>query len=315
MPKATKKATGAAKPSVGGVQKTRARSVHIEKRPRNFGIGGAIQPKRDLTRFVRWPKYIRLQRQKRVLGKRLKVPAVVNQFTQTLDKNAAQALFTLLDKYSPETKVAKKQRLLAKAAAGAAAPADAKKPQVVKFGLNHVTALVEQKKAKLIVIAHDVDPLELVLWLPTLCRKKGIPYVIVKGKARLGRVVHQKTAAALAIVDVDAKDKKDLADLVQRANNNFVSRYQRTMKTQGGGVMGPKHTARKAKYARRVAREATGLEQQKKQKAVKLERAAAEKAAQDKVSADKPAEKPAEKKADAKKTDAKKPDTKRAPKK
>jgi large subunit ribosomal protein L7Ae len=293
MPKATKKAAGAAKPAAGGVTKSRTRSPLIEKRPRNFGIGGDIQPKRDLTRFVRWPKYIRIQRQKRVLGKRLKVPPVVNQFTQTLDKNAAQTLFTLLEKYSPETKVAKKQRLLAQAAAGAAAPADAKKPLVVKFGLNHVTGLVEQKKAKLVVIAHDVDPIELVLWLPTLCRKKGVPFVIVKGKSRLGRVVHQKTAAVVAVVDVDQKDKKDLADLVQRANDNFVGRYTRTLKTVGGGVMGPKHTARKAKYQRRVAREATGLEQQKKQKAVKAERAAAEKAAADKVAEKAAADKPA----------------------
>ena len=44
-----------------------------EKRPKNFAIGGDIQPKRDLTRFVRWPRYIRLQRQKRVLLLRLKV--------------------------------------------------------------------------------------------------------------------------------------------------------------------------------------------------------------------------------------------------
>jgi large subunit ribosomal protein L7Ae len=58
----------------------------IEKRPRNFGIGGNIQPKRDLTRFVKWPKYIRLQRQKQVLYQRLKVPPSINQFTQTLDK-------------------------------------------------------------------------------------------------------------------------------------------------------------------------------------------------------------------------------------
>ena len=291
MPKATKKATSGSKPVTGGVSKARqAQKVLFEKRPRNFGIGGDIQPKRDLTRFVRWPRYIKLQRQKRVLLKRLKVPPVVNQFTQTVDKNAAQALFTLLGKYSPETKAAKKQRLLAKAAAGAAAPADTKKPLVVKFGLNHVTALVEQKKAKLVVIAHDVDPIELVLWLPTLCRKKGIPYLIVKGKARLGQVVHQKTAAALAVVDVDQKDKKDLADLIQRAQDNFVARYSRTMKTVGGGVMGPKHIARKAKYARRIAREASGLETQKKHKAEKLAKAAAT-AAADKPAADKPADK------------------------
>ena len=45
-----------------------------------------------------------------------------------------------------------------------------------------------QNKAQLVVIAHDVDPIELVVWLPALCRKMEIPYCIVKGKSRLGAV-------------------------------------------------------------------------------------------------------------------------------
>jgi len=45
----------------------------IEKKPRNYSVGNDIQPKRDLTRYVRWPKYINLQRKKRVLLQRLKV--------------------------------------------------------------------------------------------------------------------------------------------------------------------------------------------------------------------------------------------------
>jgi large subunit ribosomal protein L7Ae len=134
-----------------------------------------------------------------------------------------------LEKYRPETKKEKKQRLLAKAKAetkaeGAAPAADSKKPKLVKFGLNHITTLIEQKKAKLVVIAHDVDPVELVMWLPTLCQKKGVPYLIVKGKARLGKVVHKKTATALAVVDVDAKDQKDLANFVQKAVENYNDR-------------------------------------------------------------------------------------------
>ena len=59
------------------VQKPEAKRVVnplLEKRPRNFGIGQDIQPQRDLSRFVKWPKYIRLQRQKVVLQTRLKVP-------------------------------------------------------------------------------------------------------------------------------------------------------------------------------------------------------------------------------------------------
>jgi len=50
-----------------------------------------------------------------------------------------------------------------------------------------------QSKAQLVVIAHDVDPIELVVWLPALCRKMEVPYCIVKGKARLGSVLTHPT--------------------------------------------------------------------------------------------------------------------------
>jgi large subunit ribosomal protein L7Ae len=63
----------------------------FEKRPKQFGIGGALPPKRDLHRFVKWPKYVRIQRQRRVLNQRLKVPPALNQFTKTLDKNLGES--------------------------------------------------------------------------------------------------------------------------------------------------------------------------------------------------------------------------------
>merc|ERR1719215_898281 len=57
----------------------------FEKTPKNFRLGGDIQPRRDLSRFVRWPKYVRLQRMKRVMMMRLKVPPAINQFTMACD--------------------------------------------------------------------------------------------------------------------------------------------------------------------------------------------------------------------------------------
>jgi len=163
-------------------------------RPKNFRIGNDIQPKKDLTRFVKWPKYVRIQRQKRILLKRLKVPPVLNQFSHTLDANAgkylehniAKRLFTLLMKYRTESRKEKRERLKKEAEAMKdkkdSKPEDKKKPVVAKFGLNHVTSLVENDRAKLVVIAHNVEPIELVIHLPTLCRKKDIPYCFVKGK-------------------------------------------------------------------------------------------------------------------------------------
>jgi large subunit ribosomal protein L7Ae len=70
----------------------------FEKRPKQFGIGGALPPKKDLTRFVKWPHVVRIQRQRRILKQRLKVPPAVNQFTKTLDKNLGKFLIPVLEK-------------------------------------------------------------------------------------------------------------------------------------------------------------------------------------------------------------------------
>jgi len=227
------------------------------KRRRNFGIGQDIQPKRDLTRFVLWPKYIRIQRQKAILQKRLRVPPPIHQFTQALDQQTATQLFRLLDKYRPETRQAKKARLRKRAEEKAKTGEDkpTKKAAVVRQGINTVTTLIEQKKATLVMIGHDVEPVELVLCLPSLCRKMGVPYCIVKGKARLGRVVNRKTCAALAFTQVDAADKPSLSKLVETIKTNFNDRYDEIRKHWGGGLLGNKSNARIAKLERIKAKE------------------------------------------------------------
>jgi len=229
----------------------------FEKRPKNFGIGQDIQPTRDLSRFVRWPKYIRIQRQKAVLQKRLKVPPPINQFTQALDKQTAVSLFKLLDKYRPETAHAKKQRLRARAEKKVATKQDAptKRPNTVRCGVNTVVKLVEQKKAQLVCIAHDVEPIELVLYLPALCRKMGVPYCIVKGKSRLGIVARRKTCAALAITQVDSADRTQFSKIVESVKTNFNDRADEIRRHWGGGVLGSKSAARIAKLEKAKARE------------------------------------------------------------
>jgi len=91
-------------------------------------------------------------------------------------------------KYQTEGKKEKKERLKKEAEAKVAnkdAKEDKKKPIMVKFGLNHVTSLIESGKVELVAIAHNVEPIELVMHLPILCRKKGIPFCFIKGTAML----------------------------------------------------------------------------------------------------------------------------------
>merc|ERR1711865_1078194 len=211
----------------------------IEKKPRVFSIGGDIRPSGDLTRFVKWPKYIRIQRSRRILYQRIKIPPAINQFKQTFDKRQAGQLFRLLNQLKPESKAAKAD----------GKSASNKKPVCVKMGINHVTKLVEEKEAKLVVIAHDVDPIEIVMWLPSLCKARGIPYCIVKSKARLGALVGKKTATCLAITEVKSEHKADLDSLKQLCEAHFNSVYDQTMKVWGDAVSSDRQAAKVAKRA------------------------------------------------------------------
>lgn len=236
----------------------------IQKRPRNFGIGQDIQPVRDLTRFVRWPRYIRVQRQRAILYQRIKVPPPINQFrSNLLDRQTATQLFRLLDKYRPEDRRVKKDRLKAIAEKKAAGKdvAPAKRPPVVHPGINHVTTLVEQKKATLVCIAGDVEPLEIAIHLPSLCRKMGVPYCIIKGgRARLGQVARRKSVACLAVVDVKPEDKGALSKLVESVRTNFNDRNDEIRRQWGGGIVGSKSRAKITKLEKAKEHE---LSQQK----------------------------------------------------
>lgn len=185
------------------------------------------------------------------------------QFHTTLDKNQAAQLFKLLIKYQPETKAAKAQRIenVAKATAAGENNNNTTAPNVLKFGLKHVTTLIEEKKASLVIIAHDVHPIELVLWLPALCRKMNIPFCIVKSKSRLGALVHQKNCAVVALTNVNKEDTNTLSTL----STNFRTQFNDVVpKRWGGGVMGLKTQAKLEK--RRIQLE---IEEKKKEAARK----------------------------------------------
>ncbi|ETE60281.1 60S ribosomal protein L7a [Ophiophagus hannah] len=274
MPKGKKAKGKKVAPAPAVVKKQEAKKVVnplFEKRPKNFGIGQDIQPKRDLTRFVKWPRYIRLQRQRAILYKRLKVPPAVNQFTQALDRQTATQLLKLAHKYRPETKQEKKQRLLARAEQKAAGKGDVptKRPPVLRAGVNTVTTLVENKKAQLVVIAHDVDPVEVKQKAFSVCISKfcaracwwfSCPpcaekweFPIASSKAKPGWVVSSTGKPALAWPS--PRLIRALAKLVEAVKTNYNERYDEIRRHWGGNVLGPKSVARIAKLEKAKAKE------------------------------------------------------------
>lgn len=95
MPEGKKDKGKKVAPDAAVAKKQEARKVVnpvLEKRPKNLGIGQQTQPKRDLTCFVKWPHFIRLQWQRAILYTWLKVLPVMNQFTQVLDPQTATQL-------------------------------------------------------------------------------------------------------------------------------------------------------------------------------------------------------------------------------
>jgi len=78
----------------------------------------------------------------------------------------------------------------------------AKKTGKVDKGTNEVTKAIERGQAKLVIVAEDVQPKEIVQHLPALCEEKGIPCLKVDSKKKLGVAVGINTAtASVAVIE------------------------------------------------------------------------------------------------------------------
>ena len=62
----------------------------------------------------------------------------------------------------------------------------AKKSGKIKKGTNEVTKAVERGNAKLVIVANNINPREVIMHIEPLCKEKDIPYVLVESKEDLG---------------------------------------------------------------------------------------------------------------------------------
>lgn len=86
----------------------------------------------------------------------------------------------------------------------------------VRKGVNETTKAVERGEAKLVVIAEDVDPEEIVMHLPVLCAEKNAPYTYVAEKLQLGKAAGLTVpTSAIAVTKAGAAEEALRQVLVQ----------------------------------------------------------------------------------------------------
>uniref|UniRef100_A0A7S0YWC8 Ribosomal protein eL8/eL30/eS12/Gadd45 domain-containing protein n=1 Tax=Hemiselmis tepida TaxID=464990 RepID=A0A7S0YWC8_9CRYP len=125
------------------------------------------------------PKFIRIQRQRQILSKKLKIPSIFKLFEGSIgEKNDSQKLKNLFSKETMSGALSK----------------------FYIHGINKVTNFIRKKKVNMVLIAKDVNPVELIIWLPILCKKFEINYLIVGSKSKLGKLVNKKKTSCVAVI-------------------------------------------------------------------------------------------------------------------
>ncbi|OLS13403.1 MAG: 50S ribosomal protein L7 [Promethearchaeota archaeon CR_4] len=86
----------------------------------------------------------------------------------------------------------------------------------IRKGMNETTKAVERAIAKLVVLAEDVSPPEVVMHLPILCNEKKVPYAFLTKKEDLGKAVGLEVGcSAIAVVEAGDADA-DIKDVIEK---------------------------------------------------------------------------------------------------
>jgi large subunit ribosomal protein L7Ae len=92
----------------------------------------------------------------------------------------------------------------------------AKNTGKVRKGTNETTKAIERGITKLVVIAKDVEPKEIIMHLPVLCEEKKCDYVYIPSKEELGRAVGINVSTASACIIEPGEAKEMVEDIAKK---------------------------------------------------------------------------------------------------
>ena len=83
----------------------------------------------------------------------------------------------------------------------------------IKKGINETTKAVERGVAKLVVMAEDVEPPEILMHIPELCKEKQVPFVYVPSKLELGKASGIEVPTSSIAISEEGEAKKVIAEI------------------------------------------------------------------------------------------------------
>jgi large subunit ribosomal protein L7Ae len=99
----------------------------------------------------------------------------------------------------------------------------AKQSGLVRKGTNETTKAIERGISKLVIIAEDVEPPEVVAHLPILCDERTSKYVFVPSKKDLGNALGIQVGSAAATI-IDAGESQQILDQITVTVDNLKNK-------------------------------------------------------------------------------------------
>lgn len=88
----------------------------------------------------------------------------------------------------------------------------------IKIGINEVTKIIERNTAKLVLIAEDVSPIEIIMHVPVLCKEKKVPFSYVKTREDLGKISGISAKASCIAITDEGVAKKEFTSLLSKVS-------------------------------------------------------------------------------------------------
>jgi large subunit ribosomal protein L7Ae len=88
----------------------------------------------------------------------------------------------------------------------------------IRKGTNEATKSIERGKAKLVLIAEDVQPPEIVAHLPLLCEERKATFVYVPTKAGIGEALGISVSSSAAAIEEVGEAENLVSEIISKVN-------------------------------------------------------------------------------------------------